>query len=191
MAPPRGDEINQNDPGLQARLALAGVHLLPGEEVLHEAEFTPHRFFPHKSYVVMTSKRIVIRHPNTVFRIFVAGYFISSTPLSKVEQVNAGAAYRDGTIAMGVGAIVMSVLMLFFAFLAPMTAGMNVFMAIVGVIAGIVLISVSRNQGLFINTGGGTMSALGRASELPEVEFTAKTMVSLMLDVEENRSVRA
>lgn len=132
------------------------VALVPGENVLYQAEFTPHPFLRHvKTKLVITDRRVIARRPLTWFLFFRKGFHQSSCPLEHVSQFS----YGDRRYG------------------ARLVFGTLLCLTIVGLPIGIYLIMAARVIALsFHGTGGGHVLAEADPRELHLVESAARAI---------------
>ncbi|WP_396910882.1 hypothetical protein [Mycolicibacterium sp.] len=83
-----GLEPSQHRPGLAEH---RNISLLPEEDVLFAADFTPSPILRHiKSGLVVTKDRVVVRHPQYIFFVIKVGHAESSAPIRQVCEVTTG-----------------------------------------------------------------------------------------------------
>jgi hypothetical protein len=167
------------------------IALLPHERQLYEATFAPKLLAPHLlTYLTVTDKRIIVRHPNTIFGFVPLGYFMSSAPHSSVEQVDSGMNMHS-TKVLGGGAALLSGLWLIltsFGGYQGVAAGVLLMGLIIGGL-GFALLLTAKAVGVFIHTGGAAMHAFARGNQLAEVQRSAQTVTALLLETEKSRGV--
>ncbi|MDI9602983.1 MAG: zinc-ribbon domain-containing protein [Acidobacteriota bacterium] len=167
------------------------ITLLPQERQLYEASFAPKLLAPHLlTYLTVTDKRVIVRHPNTIFGFVPLGYFMSSAPHSSVQQVDSGMNMRSTKVLGGGAALLMGLWFIFSAF--GGYRGVDPVSLLMGLIiggAGIAVLLTAKAVGVFIHTGGAAMHALARGNQLAEVQRSAQTVTALLLETEKSRGV--
>ncbi len=170
------------------------IGLLPDERQLYEARFAPRLWAPHlESAVTVTDKRVIVRHPQTIFALFPFGYFVSSSPHSSIEQVDSGMRVDTRRVLVG------TTLLLLAAYLAwsnwryleagyyETEAVVAWIVALAALLAALGCFFTARRVGVFIHTGGSSMTALARGSQLREVQASANMVNKLLLETEQSR----
>lgn len=165
----------QESASAHERFYDSGIFLLPDEEQVHTALFTPQFLLPHlTSRLVLTKERLLVRHPHTAFVLFPVGYAVSVATLNKIEQVNVGTVMRPGRVAAGVFVILLA----FYSMLGFGGGGSGVrwislFMLLVFIGIGIALVVTARSTAIVAHTGGSTLTVVGQSRERPALEETA------------------
>lgn len=76
------------------------ITLLPGEQVIRHAEFTPRLILVYlKTSMILTNRRLVVSSPNTIFGFIPHGYSVQSAPLSAISDVACGNMRDTGLMA--------------------------------------------------------------------------------------------
>ncbi|MBK6885396.1 MAG: zinc ribbon domain-containing protein [Tetrasphaera sp.] len=163
------------------------IGLLPGERQLYEVTFAPKLLAPHLlTYLTVTDKRIIVRHPNTLFGFFPLGYLVSSAPHSSVEQVDSGMHMSSRHLVAGALALMSALFSL--AWGASSSEGMLFF--VVALVAGLALLLTAKKVGVLIHTGGAHLVALARGSQQADALAAAQIVNRLVLETEESRGGR-
>ena len=169
----------------------ANITLLPGEQPLFAADFTPAPLLRHiKSGLVVTQDRVSVRVPQYLFFVIRAGYAETSVPIRHICDVTTGRMLsrrrvRSALLSTGIGLfILMSSRMSFVIF------------AIIGALFAFPLLAfgafqawMARSLGLTItSTGGGTVHTDVDKAEYENMLAAANLVQRLVLDVDRGLS---
>lgn len=171
------------DPSLNVQPIQSGLFLLRGERTLHDVEFAPRLLAPHlKTRVVVTDKRVMVRHPHTIFGFIPMGYAAGTANHSSVELVHAGTFVRTGQLVIGG-------LLALFGLASIFGQGSGPIVGLLLLVIGGALVFTARQVGLILETGGGRLFGAARGPELGKVEDTVTRIVSIMATEEKSRSI--
>ena len=139
----------------------------------------------------MTDKRIIVRHPNTLFGFFPLGYVVSSAPHSSVEQVDSGMHVHSGRIMLGTLSLLFALYVVFFEKLSIYGSMQwtNVIMFVVSVVVALACFATAKKVGIIIHTGGSAMFALARGRQQGDVQAAAQVVNRLLLEAEKSRGM--
>ncbi|MEI2775072.1 MAG: hypothetical protein V9G19_03685 [Tetrasphaera sp.] len=169
------------------------VGLMPGERQLYQVNFAPRLLAPHLlTLLTVTDKRIVVRHPNTIFGIFPLGYVVSSAPHSSVEQITSGMHLRSRNILIGCSALLVMCYLLKEVWTYHwygMTQATPLLISLGALVVGVGFLLTGKRVGITIHTGGSAMFALARGNQLRDVQASAHVVNRLLLEVEQSRGL--
>ncbi len=156
--------------------------LLQDEQIRHQAQFSPNLILTHlKTTLVVTDRRVIVNHPNTVFGVFPKGYTESTSALSDISEVTTGEIHSGREMTYGVGACLVGVMMLF---LGIMGSAASFVFGLVLLIVGALLIIGAGSTGIsFLNTGGGRLVAVGGKNDRHHVEAAGREVTRLLFSL--------
>jgi hypothetical protein len=166
------------------------IALLPGEEVVFAADFTPHPILrSQKAGLLVTRQRVAVLHPQHIFLFFRVGQLMSSSPIESICEVSVGRLLSRHHLRMAmifafsglfifmffgagggmIGAGVMSALSILIALMLFGAAAFQIWMA--------------RSLGLTVqHFGGGTLGVGVDSAEHQAMVHAAKVIQQLMVD---------
>ncbi|MGV9671529.1 hypothetical protein ACWDPV_13190 [Gordonia sp. NPDC003504] len=156
---------------------------LPGERVIHHAEFTPRLILRHlKVTVILTDQRVYMSEPHTLFAVIPHGGYTNSVPLNTISDVAAGNHTSSRGLFWGTCSILLGLLMLILPGIAGVGHGVGFVMFLLFGIAGVIMIVTAGSVGLRIRSFGGQSSAAPAAAvERPQLEALAHMILAQML----------
>jgi hypothetical protein len=156
---------------------------LPGERVIHHAEFTPRLILRHlKVTVILTDQRVYMSEPHTLFAVIPHGRYTNSVPLNTISDVAAGNHTSSRGLFWGTCSILLGLLMLILPGIVGAGHGVGFVMFLLFGIAGVIMIVTAGSVGLRIRSFGGQSSAAPAAAvERPQVEALAHMILAQML----------
>ncbi len=166
---------------------VANIALLPGENRLFAADFTPHAIFRHrKNGLLVTDQRVATIHPQYIFWFIRVGQGISAMPHDRVSQVTNGRVLDRGNIRM---ALIFAVVGFFFL---VSGSGMAAYGAAVGVLMLLVMLICFALAGFQLwlarqivlsvgNVGGGDLTVAVDSAEQQHMLAAAAMIEQLAL----------
>ncbi|MCE1178376.1 MAG: zinc ribbon domain-containing protein [Micrococcales bacterium] len=175
------------------------ISLLPGERLERDVQFTPHLILQHlKTRVVLTDRRAIVQHPQTIFGIIPLGYYLSSAPWDAIDGISYGTRVRTryvvagailvlwGLLTLATGGI-MSALGGYGGYYGGGISGASVlFMLLLWAIAAYLFFK-ARVVGIFVDAGIAPMVAAARGGELGRVEEAGQDAIRLLDEVRGTR----
>jgi hypothetical protein len=138
------------------------IPLLPGEQALFAADFTPSPLArSNKVGLVVTPHRVALIHPQHMFGFFKVGYTVSSSPIATVSQVTVGRLLSQHHVRTAMLAGAFGLLLLFYGTVGGIggVGSMSMLLALCLLVAAAFQLWLARRLGLSIrNFGGGTLS---------------------------------
>ncbi|XVX20458.1 hypothetical protein ACQP1U_00850 [Actinomycetota bacterium] len=170
------------------------ITLLPGERLERDVQFTPHLILQHlKTRVVLTDRRAIVQHPQTLFGIIPLGYSVSSAPWRAIDEISYGTRVRGRYLVLG------ALLVLWGLFTLMSGSAMGMFgpsgyygggISLMTVLFGLFILAVAayvffkaRVVGIFVDAGIAPMVAAARGGELARVEETGQAAIRLLDEV--------
>ncbi len=161
------------------------IHLLPGEQVVFAADFTPSPLLRHiKTGLLITQSRLAVREPQYIFFVFKVGHTETTVPIRHICDVTMGRllSHRRVRSALIVGLLGMFILMSSASF-GPL--------GILGGLVGLALLAfaafqswMARSLGLMVTlTGGSTVCVNVDKTEYPAMLAAGTFVQEHILDV--------
>ena len=171
------------DPGAYRAAATAspGLFLHPDERIEREVWFSPKVLMPHlRTLVVLTNRRVVIRHPHTILGFVPLGYWETSARRSSVSTIGAGTRCQRQLCSESQPGC--TGLFQFFVDLGGYVGSWVVLMALTTSGVAGYLLATARVTGLIVYADGSSLAGRSTQMELVAVGETAQEMIRSMLE---------
>lgn len=154
-------------------MANHDIMLAPGEQGVYQQLFSPNLLlFWMKTSLSITNRRVVARHPNTIFGVIPLGYNETSMPISAIAQVNTSLTVKPARLIvfgiLAIGCIFMGI--------GNLGSAMGIALLLFGVWFTLMAANGIFSQLSLLNQGGGVNSIVVSALEQGKLEqFKSKT----------------
>lgn len=176
--------------GGTTRTAVAehqNITMLPGERNLFAADFTPSPILRHiKTGLVVTDRRVVVRHPQYIFFVIKVGYAESGTPIHQVCEVTTGrvlsrSRVMSALLSGGIGLMTLMYALPMMGF-SPVAGGLGFLLALALLAFAAFQAWLARSLSLIVShVGGGALRVDADKSEFEDTLTAGRLIQRLLL----------